>query len=196
LVVLVVALVLVGSAPAADPYTIIKQRARSVANQPQPAPRPAPVQPVPPATPVIRPVTNAPPAAPALTAEQEAALQQVITDLNAIKPGAKPAPAQIARIEASLAALTEGEARPSPETLSQLAGALAAGWGSQKMTGPEQQRFARSLRRVLNSAASSAAEVESAVSGAKSTLKYSGMEDAATRKVLETLQAIAATAQP
>jgi hypothetical protein len=141
------------------------------------------------------PPTNAPAAA-ALTAEDEAALKQLVADLNTIKPGSKPSAAQSGKIQASLTVLTDPTAAPPAGAVNNLAGKLATAWTSQKMTATEQLRFAKDLRRVLHSPAMPAADAQSAVANAQGLLKHSGMDEDALQKLSESLNAIAATAKP
>jgi hypothetical protein len=182
---------------AADAGSIIKQRARNVANpQPpaQPAPQPPAARPIQPISPAARPavlVSTNVASTPALTAAQEAQIKQVLSDLNAIKPGAKPTPAQTTKVKDSLTTLNDVAVKPTEEDVARLANALTVAWGTQKMTTAEQLRFVKDLRRVLNYSALPAGEAEAAVKGAGTLLRYSGVAENTAEQIVAMLKDIA-----
>jgi hypothetical protein len=130
-----------------------------------------------------------------LTPEQEAALKQLVADLNIIKPGAKPSAPQATRVQQSLTALGDAGAKPAPESVTKLAGELASAWGSQKMTATEQLRFAKELWRVLNHSALPAGDAEAAVHGAGTLLKHGGVNESTAELIVATLTSIASARQ-
>jgi hypothetical protein len=183
---------------AGDAYTIMKQKARNVAN-PQPT-QPAPARPVTPAVaPAQQPlavVSNSVPAVPTLTADEETAIKKLVTDLNAIKPGGTPTTAQRAQVQKSLLGITDASAAPPADAVVSLANDLAAAWATQKMTPSEQLRVAHDFHKVLHSPALPAADAQSAVASAQVLLKYGGLERDALQKLVDDLKTIAATAKP
>jgi hypothetical protein len=180
------ALLVAGSA-LADPAEIIKQKAlaiRDMNNQqqgitPATAPTPAYTAPAP-----------APAAPSGPSATQQALMDRLQVDLNAIKSGAPATADQAVALQNDMNTLAKGANKPTKPELAKLSTDLAAALSEKTLSAVEMAQLTKNINIVLNCSVISAAYAQTFVSAAQAALRNSGVSDAKVDAVGGDLRAV------
>lgn len=154
--------------------------AAPAANQPA-ATQPAPAAPAPPPSQVD------------LQLKQN--LEKLQTDLTTIKPGAPASDDVKQLLQADFATLAKGSIRPSATNLSKLAVDLGAAFSGPGTAIREPNQLAQAINVVVNSSMYTAAQAQSFIVVAQTTLKSSGVPEASVETLTSDLKAILAEVQ-
>jgi hypothetical protein len=181
---LAVALLLAPKISIADPYVMMKQKARDIANQNN-------VQQgvTPPAnsSPVAPPAAPAGPPPPTLSPELQAFLN-LNNSLGAIKPDA--AADQREKLAAALKATAHG-AKPSGGLLDKLSADLTTAMAGKTVSPASRGRMTQDIVAVMNSSALPQAQLADIIADVPALLKKSGSDEKAAAVVGEDLKTIA-----
>ena len=176
---------------------IIKQRAKDLrsANDAQENARraadtPAPAAPAPAPNPVVAPAPATPPVTTQVDTELKNNLDKLGADLGAIKGGTGTSGELRDALEADFSTLARGSIRPSKDSLTKLAGDLAVALSAPGVNLRESGQLAQAVNVVVNSSMVSAAQTQSFLVTAQTTLKTSNVPDTAANTVLDDLKAI------
>jgi len=161
----------------ADPYTITKQRAKSVSGQaPAPQARPAPAA----------PSQSAPAPNPALVAMQQN-ISSLANDLAVLQAD----PLKKQPLINDLSAAVQ-RTNPSKTTVARLADDLAKALAGKKLTQEQRMKFAQCLRAIFNSSHVSPAQQRTILEDAQKILQAAGVTADAATAVVADLKAVAA----
>lgn len=125
------------------------------------------------------------------SAQQQANIEKLKTDLQAIRAGSEVTPQQKEQLAQSLKTLAEGTTKPSEASIEQLANDLAAARSDGELSKAEQIKLIQDIQTVLNSANIPMAEVEAAINDAQAILVASGVSKEDAQVIANDLQAIA-----
>jgi len=179
------ALLLAGSA-LAGPETIIRERAKELANQNNVS------QGV--AAPVASTAASAPAAGAPLTPRQQA-VARLQSDLAAIKAGSTVAPAQLQQLARDLMADALSAGKPSPELVSKLAADLSGTLSQCALSATDRTRLLSDIDAALNPANIQTAQMTAIIADVQAILQANtvGRKDAVT--VASDVKAVAADIQ-
>jgi hypothetical protein len=188
-VLFVVSLLFAGNLPA-DQGTMIKQKAKNIANQnnaQQGVPTAPPSSPKPASSP--SPAPPAPPPPQQLTPQQQAFVQ-LVKDLEAIKPESLAERKE--QLAADLLAVAQGANKPSWAALRKLAEDLATALAGKTIAPAQRSRLAQDLQAVLNGANYPPSQLDDIITDVPAILKKAGADAKAAAAVGEDLKAITA----
>jgi len=147
-----------------------------------------------PGAPATAPTAPTPPAAPTGPRTMDPAQQQLVDkvqgDLTGIKSDAPVAPDQKQNLETDLLTLAKGATKPSKESVSKLAGDLAAALSGKNVNVKDQAQLARAMNVVMNNGNVTAAQAQSFVTTTQKILQTAGVGEAQATAVVTDLKGI------
>ena len=168
---------------------IIKQRARALQNGnngQQAAPPPATTAPAAPTT---------PPPAQGMSTDQKLLVDKLEADLTAIKPGSTNTAELKQTLTNDFSALVRSGTKPTAASLAKLAADLSAALSAGGVSGRDLGQLAKAINVVMNSGNLNAAQAQSFVVVAQTSLKSSGVADPDLKTVTDNLKSIVTDAQ-
>ncbi|MEI7729810.1 MAG: hypothetical protein WCO56_09570 [Verrucomicrobiota bacterium] len=181
----------------ADAATILKQRARGMANPPEqgggaPA-RPQP--PAPPPAPSAEPEVPAKPGAAKLSAAQLESAKELQSNLDAIKAKGQATAELNQKLMTALESTTKAGTKPDKSTLTSLAADLATAWPTLKMNEAEKATLVKNVVILLNAQSLANVDLPAVIQSSEALLKFSGLNADASRKILNDLKCVLADVQ-
>jgi hypothetical protein len=166
---------------------MIKERAKRIRDANNASQGVAPGAPAPAPAPM-------PPAAPTGPRTMDPAQQQLVDkvqgDLTGIKSDAPVAPDQKQNLETDLLTLAKGATKPSKESVSKLAGDVAAALSGKNVNVKDQAQLAKAMNVVMNNGNVTAAQAQAFVTGTQKILQTAGVGEAQVTAVVTDLKGI------
>ncbi|MFA6962871.1 MAG: hypothetical protein WC205_19100 [Opitutaceae bacterium] len=125
-----------------------------------------------------------------LSAQQQANVQKLQSDLTTIKAGSTVTDTQKQAVKDSLSAIADGAVKPSEESVTALADSLSTALAEQSVSPQEKATIVKNVQAVLTSANISQAEVENLVASTQDLLVASGVTKEDAQTVATDLRAI------
>jgi hypothetical protein len=144
-------------------------------------------------TPVHTPVSER--AKSAMSPQQQQNVQQLQTDMTAIKQGSEVTPDQKKALNNSLAAMADGETKPDSAMVDDLATDLGSAMTDGNLSNKEKAQLSADMQKVLNSANIPMGEVESVIKDTQTILQASGVTTADVQKIVGDMKAISVEMQ-
>lgn len=130
-----------------------------------------------------------------LSPTQQQNVQQLQSDLLAIKQGSQVTPEQKDALKKDLMAMADGATKPDPAAVQSLSSGLSQAMADGQFSYKEKVDLTQDVQQVMNSANIPKEEVEKALKDAQLILESSGVSKADAETIMTDLKAIAAEGQ-